>query len=58
MSDGDTADAQAAAVNTDRSPLRHRQVDHLRRPRFIEVDDETPLPSVIAPDSRNLSKLD
>jgi len=40
-----------------RSPLRHRQVDHLRRPRFMEVDDETPLLSVIAPDSRSLSKL-
>ncbi len=44
--------------DTPRSPLRHRQVDHLRRPHFMEVDDETSLLSVIVPDSRNLSKLD
>jgi hypothetical protein len=33
-------------------------LDHLPRARFMEVDDETPLPGVILPDSRSLSKLD
>ena len=49
VSDGD----QDAPV-----PLGHRQIDHLRRPRFMEVDDKTSLLRVIAPDSRSFSKLD
>src|SRR5260370_1726597 len=48
----------APVTGTRRSPLGHRQVDHLRRPRFMQVDDETPPLRVIAPDSRSLSKLD
>jgi len=49
VSDGD----QDAPV-----PLGHRQVDHLRRPRFMEVDNHTSLLRVIAPDSRSFSQLD
>src|SRR5260370_19418738 len=48
----------APVTGTRRSPLGHLQVDHLRRPRFMQVDDETPPLTVIAPDSRSLSKLD